>query len=538
MKPVSPTESHLSFRFAVAVAVFASILSVLFLDEPSNDIASYYAPLAREFAAGNWERAFYNIIPPLVPTLAGILALTGIPAFTALKIVGCTFYVAGLWLFRELNLTIMSPRDAGWACLLYAITPRIMRYSGMGLLTPGKIFFLLWASMCAIQYSRNARLRDMGGLAVSLGLLSLTRGEGIVFVPFFLAWLLVLEYVKKSEKVKATEPGFRKRVIHGLLFAAILFVVTGPQLLYVHSVTGSPALDARQTRLIEKLFDVRLGAEPPPSPYPAAKYRSVEENEPAWPIHLAEQIYKGLFPLYLLLGIVGAVLLTRRRSWNIHHVFFLSIIPYNAMIFVIRGGITKRYVVPTAPFFLFLAVIALKALYDTEIAQKRRRLAGTVAALTVFALVADGLLKVRSALTHENMEKRVGRWINEQRQDFVKADPVKLQPLLSDSEYHNGRQPVIATTDPQFSYWAEGDWCPVQRDVVYSYLQLREYVIGYYTDVLIYNDHMQEVCPEFEENWRVDFYRVNHPEFDDVDLYAPKKTSGITSSRISRTDPQ
>ena len=39
-----------------------------------DDTAKFYAPMARAFAAGNYERAFYPTIPPLMPVLGGLKA--------------------------------------------------------------------------------------------------------------------------------------------------------------------------------------------------------------------------------------------------------------------------------------------------------------------------------------------------------------------------------------------------------------------------------------------------------------------------------
>lgn len=509
------------FALAVAVASLASLLSICFVDDLSNDVATYYAPLAREFAGGNWDAAFHHIIPPLVPSLAGILAATGLSAFTALKIVSSGFYIAGLWPMRKLSLVVVPMRQASWACLLYAVTPRLMRYGGAGLLTSAKTFFLLSAAVLAVRYAQTVKLRYLSGLAICLALLALTRGEGIVFLPLFLVWVVVIRYIRGWRDRSLPSAGLRTVVGHSAVFLVLLGILLAPQVLYVYRVTGCPALDSRQTYVVQDLLGLETAEQN--SPYPVARFVKDDQEEQAVFWQFAEETVEGLFPFYLLFGVAGIILLTRRRAWSVYHILFLAVIPYNVLIFALRGDITSRYLIPTVPFYLFLCAAALRAFYDIPWVMRHKKTVAALTSLVVLALAADGLLKVRSALANANNEKQVGRWIRQERDKFIKDKPVKLVSLTGDSEYHNGRQPIIASTDPQYSYWAAGDWCSLERDVLYSYRSLRDYVMGYHTDILVVNDHLLAVCPEFTARHTGDFRKVAHPGFDDVELYVPNR---------------
>ena len=85
------------FTATVLMGLVFTLLAVWSTRPPNFDTASYYGRMAAEFATGNYDRAFYHMIPPLVPALAGVVAKTGLDPVAALRLVSGLFYVGGLW---------------------------------------------------------------------------------------------------------------------------------------------------------------------------------------------------------------------------------------------------------------------------------------------------------------------------------------------------------------------------------------------------------------------------------------------------------
>ncbi len=81
---------------AAGLALFICLLSLWMNVQITSDAARYYGPLAREFGEGNYQRAFFHMVPPLTPLLAGLLVKAGIDAFAALKLVSCFFYLVAM----------------------------------------------------------------------------------------------------------------------------------------------------------------------------------------------------------------------------------------------------------------------------------------------------------------------------------------------------------------------------------------------------------------------------------------------------------
>ena len=58
------------FFFALAIP----LPMVLFYFEVGSDVGGYYLPMTRAFAHGNFDAAYYPMIPPLMATVAGTVS--------------------------------------------------------------------------------------------------------------------------------------------------------------------------------------------------------------------------------------------------------------------------------------------------------------------------------------------------------------------------------------------------------------------------------------------------------------------------------
>ena len=77
-------------------------------------------------------------------------------------------------------LNFMTGQHASYACLVYIAAPRLIRYSGAGLLMAVKLLFIVWSIVLIIDYAKKKRISQLIWLGINLGALSLIRGEGIL----------------------------------------------------------------------------------------------------------------------------------------------------------------------------------------------------------------------------------------------------------------------------------------------------------------------------------------------------------------------
>lgn len=63
---------------SAGIAIFVSLAHILFCADVFNDIAGSYGPMSSAFGFGDWESAFPENVPPLLPALAGLFCIAGI----------------------------------------------------------------------------------------------------------------------------------------------------------------------------------------------------------------------------------------------------------------------------------------------------------------------------------------------------------------------------------------------------------------------------------------------------------------------------
>ncbi len=510
------------FLLALGLTASSMILHLVASDEVSNDVASLYGPVVRELGELNWGRAFFHLNSPSVSLAAGMLAVLGFSPLTSLQIVSSGFFIGGLWPLRSIMRNVLTERQAGLACLLYAVTPRLIRYGGTGMIDSAKVFFLLLAAAALFAYARSFRKRYLAWLALAAAGLALSRGEGVLFAGFFGAWAIVLVRLHHNR-----EPWrqFLPRILgHSALFVFLFLLPCLPQLLYIHSQTGYYALDSRQAFIIERIAARGNPAKVSTKNYYAhagASDLQAKTIEDSYDVldgkrNVKESI-KGLHPVFLLLGLAGLTTLAVRRRITSCDVVFLSIIGYNLLIFAALGFITKRYIVPTVPFELSWVVTALTLV---PLNRPRWRRTG-IAVLAVLCLVlwVDGNKRVRDALRKPNPEREVGVWIAANRHRFISGDETRLDSTFVPIAYHNGRIPVIMAAAPHYAFWGQTDHVQLNTKCVYRYDQLLAEIRRNHVVLIVADADFHESCPEFSERWREDFDELEAALPDGVRLF-------------------
>lgn len=508
--PAAPATVRRLMWAAVGLAGLLMLIGLFVDQDPKNDVASCYARQVREFAAGNWEGAFFHMTPPLVIVLGGLVAKLGIPAFAALKLVSGCFFVAALWPLSRLLRRIVPPHVAAWGGLLYATHPRLVRYSAGGLLDSAKMFLLIWLAELLLTHAEKPKLRYAAGIGVVAGGLALARAEGLFFLPLAVAGMLLLPQLQQD-----AERGFAGRLrnvwrsaAHAAAAVALAALVCLPQILYIRAVTGFPALDSRQTTRIPKLLHkwvphpllpekIRNWTPPPPDAAALGRDRSdIPEEDVKTPWRSVKEAVKGLDTFLLALAAAGLCMKLRRRDWNAADAVCAAVIVYNALLFASSGFITKRYTVTTIPFLLAWSaagVAVLKAgLFDRFLPRAAFPVVGGAVILLSAANGAKGFVN------HENPRLEFGRWVQAHRGELVKPAPVRLVSSPAGNDYHDGRQPLVAATTPQYSYWAEADWVVLSHRLAYTPDEVRQAVQQQHADLLVVDRDLLEICPDLK----------------------------------------
>jgi 4-amino-4-deoxy-L-arabinose transferase-like glycosyltransferase len=167
---------------AVLVGVVISLAHLIFFNGIAyRDTANVYAAMSRALASGVYAEAAHPAIPSLNVLLSRIFTLPGMPPDMAMSAVSCVFYVATIPFVYFLLKCFLPDEPSAFGAVLFACTPKIIRFSCAGLLDSGKIFFLVAALYCSCRLIRE-KFRSYGmavGFGLALGGLSLARSEGI-----------------------------------------------------------------------------------------------------------------------------------------------------------------------------------------------------------------------------------------------------------------------------------------------------------------------------------------------------------------------
>ena len=501
------------FSLAVGIGFLCSLLAVFFLIEPPNDLTTYYGRLAREFSQGNYNRAFYHMIPPLVPVLGGLAAKSGLNAFMALKIVSSLFFLAGLWPLRRLMRRVLPAHLVPWACLLYFICPRLVRYGTMGTLESAKFFFLLLLFERAVSFCDGFSWKKAVLLGIGAAGLCLARGEGIFLLPAL--WFVVavaLWHQRQGDTGKAIA-GTLKAVCTNLL---LCLVVGAPWLYYQYRITGFPCFDSRQVYAgKEMLYEVGLAESPPLSLNRAKEYGvkrapdRPEDKKTGW--RNVRETFKGLYPAYVFLAFAGLFRKWRKREYRQNWMdgLLAFMVVYNVGLFAMQGYITKRYISPTIPFILPWVTLGgdwiVAGVRNARFGSERLRRRAVAAGVTLFVLICvwDATLDIRPSWPPEPyVAKEVGKWIgrNRDRLDVTPAPP--LQSADWGIGYHTGKQPVIAGYSSHYAYWADADLVMFDTSYEYAYETIVSVCRAKHVDILVTGKYWEKVCPAFHDENR------------------------------------
>lgn len=442
-----------------------TLFYVFFNISVPHDVANCYGYMAREFAAGNWSRAYYPGLPPLQTTLAGLLCLLKVPPFAAIQLVSGMFYTLAALPTYEFLKRHLSRKHASWGALMYILTPPVVKNGCTGMPDSARNFFVMLSLVLIFSYLEHPeRRRKLWALGFSFAGLSMSRGEGLALAVFLGLCLLFLYWRELDFSLEWRPLGRLIASAALLIFAALLFL--SPRLVQNYLQVGYAVPDYRVAMALHAQFehwnrhDSGHGVSeiPPPAEerdatpileageLMIATEPSVEEEISGSLSRVALDSVKGGFYVYLTLGFIGAVFLLNRRRWKTEYNVLLLLVLFNSGLFYFVVSSPRYYTVNV----LLLMVFSVNGFIRVRDFFCSRNMLWVFAVLILLL----ALSQVREALSvafdrSKAYQKEAGLWIRDHRELFRPETP--------------GRLRMYQSTQSQICFWSESD--PVHKSL-------------------------------------------------------------------------
>lgn len=444
---------------AFTIGIAAVVIFALFNYNVYRDVANCYAVLVREFAAGNYSGAFHPSLPPLSTTMAGFLAMTGITPVTALVLVSGAFFVLTIFPLYGFLLRFLSPLAAAWGCVLYVTAPKVIRFGGTGLLEAARNFFIVSALYFFFRCRDKAGWKSALLFGISLGGMSLARGEGIALAGLLFALFVVVFWQKHRAAATWKKTLFRLSVIAAFSF----LVVIAPRLWQNYRVVGFPSTDNRL--VIGFLQRLETG-----TPYRAPAQSATPLLERLGHAgKVAGDNLRGAYEPYFVLAVAGIVLViigTRRRTlwgtplppggWRAEYGVLVALALGASLIFFFSVSAYRYYTVN----LIYLMTFTMYALvWLQEFLLKHR--AGLVVPVAVIFLICGNFWNVWTYLAEEEprREYALGCWLRSQSGLFA---PQGCRPVAFSGDvvvwYFTGFDRINEIEKPQPDFFARRDY--------------------------------------------------------------------------------
>jgi hypothetical protein len=539
MEIITDLRTQRVLLLSILIGLTCSILNLLFNDHIGNDTAGYYTRMAHEFIEGNYERAYFHLVPPLVPTLAGLIGKLGFSAWMSMKLVSCIFFLGGVYWIYRLACLRLSPDKAQWCSLLFLVCPRLLRYGMAGQLDAAKIFFLIFIFERLINFIQTKKWKLLFHTSIALALLALCRNEGIGYFAIVGIFILFGEWFFPAKKASGYQKFF-KGVGRNVVAVSICLLIWSPWLIYEYRHTGYPVLGSKQPFVLAKFFRFLNIKETPFVSKLYSRFKQAEnsynkemvspkkgttgltsaenvelekkknlydlfkEPEPFSVHSKIVETVKGIYPPYFLLVILGVWHLLISKGWTRIDSLFAAVFIFNILLqWIVVPDVLKRLIAPTIPFYLpwfIFGFTAIKGYIADKVKVKNTKNSKIISygflSLVIAIMLWDGMSSTRKSLRgKDETVRQIGLWIQQNRQQLNINKTEPLKSTLQEYGYHNGRQPVIATYTPQIAYWADADLLQIMpnTDVKQILNLFRERNI----DMLILDKKFRKTFPDF-----------------------------------------
>ena len=377
-----------------------AIVSTVFITGYAND-GSLYIAMVHAFVIGDWPRAFLDNIPPLFPVVAGLVCKCGFTPWSAATLVSGMFCVLAIFPFYGILCFFMDKKYAAWGALFYILAPKVMRW-GFAPLTDGfRLFFFILPVYFLFSFHRNKKISSLVWLGISLALLALARGEGILLAPVILFALMLLCF--KDSRYKITPVFIRKTILYCLVTLLAVLAVMSPRLAQVYQKTGVPATDTRVAdsfkRYYGKLFhspDRQSSADADfaiycftnsPSAVPLKIVDHRERLSGKYVREFLQNIVRGSYEIYFVLFVLGIILLLTGRQWTLEYGILIFFAAINAAMFYFFSIPYRYFIVNVMLLMPFTMLGYQQVLAWTEKLKAAKLLAAAVFILAIIQAV-------------------------------------------------------------------------------------------------------------------------------------------------------
>jgi 4-amino-4-deoxy-L-arabinose transferase-like glycosyltransferase len=337
------------FRGSVAalliLAAGCRLYPILATHLVSNDAAYYYLPIAEAIARGRPLPPRQLRVPILFSQVTGYLArLTGNVELAAklVSLAGTLLLCVSIFLLAG---RLFGPYVAFAALGLVAFNPYGCEQGTETNLGGLALGWFGAAAFLTVAYLLQPRLWRALALGVALGLMALTRPEGIFYAPLIAA-LVALFPVEGPLRLNG------RRAAHALAALALAVCLCLPRLVQVHGETGWWVIDMRQVTEPAALWREIAGG-PAEEPEAAAR-RVASENGGVW---RAIEWFAGAFgPASLFFG--AYALCCRRRRLRVEWAP-AALLAEGLIIVALGPGATRRYYLPMSALWQIWAAVGL-----------------------------------------------------------------------------------------------------------------------------------------------------------------------------------
>ena len=399
-----------------------------------RDVANCYAHMAREFSRSNWNEAFASNLPPMNIVLAGLLAMIGVEAYTATIIISGIFYILTIFPLYALLKRFLKPHEAAWGVLFFVLAPKIIRFSGTGLLESGRNFFLVLALLFMFRGLDTKKRTNWVYLGFAYAGLALSRGEGFAVM---LAMVGIMGFLLWRQEKYRLEFSAIQRIVYPLLLTIIVtLAILAPRLYQNYQATGYPVIDSRMVGSIKAALKKKQNIiDPEVSNVIDVKKKTLLKRVGI----VIGDFSRGAYEIYLVLAGLGLILVLQRKTWCYEYTVFFIVISIHLLIYF-KVGSSYRYYTFALPLLMPFTIFATVQLFQWA---KRYKLEKILFIGLIALFVGQIVNGLEVAFTRKDLpKKQLAAWINTNRE------------LFTDAKY-SGELRIIAWKLPEVSFWAD-----------------------------------------------------------------------------------
>ena len=462
-----------AFAVILALAFAARLYLVLVSKAVKTDAASYYLPIAEAIQLDKPLPEKHVRVPVLYSQLSGLTAKVMGDVELSSRIVSLFGGMMACVFVFLLARKLFGPYAALAAMSLAGFHPYLCHHSAATGVDSLAVGWFCGIAFCLVAYLLRPSLWRAALLGVFLGLMTLTRAEGFLYVPVALL-LMALFPVAGRFRLDG------RRIRDAILLVVVAGVLCLPRVCQVHRATGLWVGDERWVATPKKLLRVYAGLTSSPQT-PAKRGHLLQRITPKEPLDVAESVAAAFGPAALPIGLL-AILYRRRRALRVEWVPAILII-CGALIVTVGSRASRRYLLPMGAVWQIwggVGLLVITSLLGKAIARQWPRV-GSLHRLPSVALLAAAIalmqlpyILIVSDRHAQAAERAMGEWIR--------------------AEYGTGRR--ILAFRPTAVWHARGKLVPTPRKTRRSRetAELVHYALERDSRLIVVGKHVDKWC--------------------------------------------